>query len=473
MIKQRYAGFMRRELLAASAIIVALTAVSASASPKADADPRSPSLSLPAAAPLVRAGDPNPFEEAVYLYTQAYDTDLSGSAGAGRGHWSRYKGPGWLNVRHLGAESDPGWGPGDWYDCCQHVNWNAPWAKQQQRAGGGLPDVILGIGQMPSDPNAGDSWDQKLAWENNTWQREADNDPELMAYFANYAKEVDDLGFQSVIIRLGYEFDGGWNPFGNLNVMSHMPGNYIKSWQNIVKVMRANDPKHIIRGFLWNPTDGAVQINPFDYYPGDDFTDFVGFDEYDFGYNGDYKASPDQPTQAQQDAAWVHMELPRISRFADFARTRRKRVIVGEWGLWQLNDPSHPSGGDNPSYIRRMRDWMADPNNHVYAEVYFETPSDGDSSLSGIFHPTTFPKAAALYRKLFGLPAKTRVPPVPLGQAKKSGSTSATPALSSPPDIVLRRAGTALNRNSPALPAAPSPASARRKPASTRRPAAA
>ncbi|MBV9850271.1 MAG: hypothetical protein JO250_11400 [Armatimonadetes bacterium] len=345
------------------------------------------------------------FERSAYLWNTAFDTDISGSTGAGKGDWLAYKR--WLGVSHLGAEADPGWGPGDWYDCCQHVSWNAPWGKQQQRYGAALPDVILSIGQMPWDPNQNDTWDQKMAWENATWKAEANNDPTIMGYFANYAREVDDLGFRHVIIRLGYEFDGGWNPFGNLNVMSDMPGNYIKAWHNIVTAMRRADTKHVIRGFLWNPTDGNVQVNQFDYYPGDAYVDFVGFDEYDFGYNGDYKVSEAQPTQAQQDAAWKDMELPRINRFAELARKRHKRVIIGEWGLWQLGDKSHPSGGDNPSYIQRMYDWMADPNNHVSMECYFETPSDGDAQLWPHWgNETKFPKSAALYRKLFGGPAK-------------------------------------------------------------------
>jgi len=363
-----------------------------------------------------RAADP--FLPGAYLWTQAYDGDLKGSAGGGNGDWRAYKS--WLGVPALAVESDTAWGPGDWYDCCQHVNWNAPWGTMQQRQGRALPIVLLGIGQMPSDPNGNDTWEQKLAWENKTWQREADNDPEIMAYFATYAQELDKGSggfgaFRSVIIRLGYEFDGGWNPFGNLNVMSKMPGNYIAAWRNIVKTMRANDPKHVIKGFLWNPTDGNVQVNTADYYPGDDWVDFIGFDEYDFGYNGDYKVSTAQPTQAQQDAAWRDMELPRINRFADLSRAHgNKPLIVGEWGLWQLGDKSHPSGGDNPSYIRRMHDWMADPKNHVYLEVYFETPADGVSQLwpggknSAWRHGTTFPKSAALYRKLFGGPARTK-----------------------------------------------------------------
>ena len=380
-----------------------------------------------APAPTPAAAAKQPFQRAAYLWTQAYDLDMSGSAGQGRGDWLAYKGKDWLNLPQLSVEVDPGWGPGDWYDCCQHVNWNAPWAKMQQRYGAALPDVVLSIGQMPADPDTSHSWDQKLAWENATWKAEAANDPTIMGYFANYAKEVNDLGFKSVIIRIGYEFDGGWNPFGNLNVMSDMPGNYIKAWHNIVTAMRKADRGHIIKGFFWNPTDGNVQIDQFAYYPGDDYVDFVGFDEYDFYYNGAYKVGTTQPTQEQQDTAWRDAELPRITRFGDLARAHNKKIIIGEWGLWQLNDKWHPSGGDNPSYIQRMYDWMSDPANRVYMEVYFETPSDGNSQLWPRWgHDTTqYPKAAALYRKLFGNLPKPVAPTAPTGLTATPGYKTA------------------------------------------------
>ena len=61
------------------------------------------------------------------------------------------------------------------------------------------------------------------------------------------------------------------------------------------------------------------------------------FDEYDFGYNGTYKGTADQPTQAQQDAAWKDMELPRINRFADLARQHgksRSSSASGACGSW-------------------------------------------------------------------------------------------------------------------------------------------
>ncbi len=352
------------------------------------------------------------FEQSAYLYTQAYDTDLSGSGGQGTGNWGTYRT--WLGVANLGAESDPGWG--NWWDCCQHVSWNSPWAAQQQRKGANLPTVILGMGQMPFDPNTNDTWAQKLAWEDQQWQLEANNDPTTMGYFANYAREVNSLGFKKVVIRLGYEFDGGWDPYGNLNSMSNMPNNYIAAWRNIVNTIRANDSGGIIK-FCWNPTDANVQVTSANYYPGDAYVDYIGFDEYDFAYGGVYPVGTSQPTQAQRDAAWSNVELPRINAMANLGRAHGKPLIVGEWGLWQLNDGSHPSGGDNTSYIQRMYTWMSDPSNNVAIECYFEAPSDGNSSLSGIFGPTTFPNSAALYKQLFsdaGNPATAPAAPATL-----------------------------------------------------------
>ncbi|MDQ2798157.1 MAG: hypothetical protein M3Y13_00760 [Armatimonadota bacterium] len=132
-----------------------------------------------------KAAPAHTFMRAAYLWNTAYDTDLKGSVGPGKGDWLDYKK--WMGLTALGAEADPGWGPGDWWDCAQHLSWNAPWGKQQARYGAGLPDVVLSIGQMPSDPKQNDSWDQKLAWENATWKAEAANDPTIMGYFANYA----------------------------------------------------------------------------------------------------------------------------------------------------------------------------------------------------------------------------------------------------------------------------------------------
>lgn len=373
---------------------------------------------LPAAA---LAASDTPFAQSAYLWTQATDADLSGS-----GDWSMYRA--WLGISRLGAESDPG-GWESWADTCEGWN-NNHWGEQQTRyTTRVLPDILLGIGTMPYDPTPGATWPQKLAWEDKQWQLEAANDPAVMQHFVNLGNHLVDWHYQSVIIRMDYEFDGGWDPYGNLNAMSNMPGNFIKSWQNIVRTVRsavaARDPKIKVR-FLWNPTDSNVQVQSAKFYPGDAYVDYIGFDNYDSDYSGIYKPGV-QPDAATQQKAWTNSIRPRIQWFADFASAangdkrpggiagRSVPLIVGEWGLWQVAANGRGAGGDDPAYIQNMYDWMTTRN--VYMECYFETPADGVSTLWPGGYPkpgsgnhswgmagSPYPRSAAKYRQLFGAP---------------------------------------------------------------------
>ena len=355
----------------------------------------------------------NPFEEAAYLWTQGTDTDLSGD-----GDWGMYKS--WLGVSRLGVESDPG-GWDTWANTTEGWN-NNHWGDQQTRYGtGALPDILLGIGTMPYSPHGYDT-----TWEGQQWQLEANNDPATMQHFVNLGNNIASWNYKSVIIRMDYEFDGGWDPYGNLNVIPGMPGNFIKAWQNIVNTVRstvkAKNPNISVK-FLWNPTDSNVQVWSANYYPGDAYVDYIGFDNYDYDYSGIYQSGV-QPSTATQQTAWTKSILPRIQWFADFASAanpgsrngyiagRSVPLIVGEWGLWQVASGGRGAGGDDPTYIQNMHDWMASHN--VYMESYFETPSDGVSTLWPGGFPTPgsgnpswgtsgspYPNASALYRTLF------------------------------------------------------------------------
>jgi len=391
------------------------------------------------AAPAKPAGAyPHPFIQSAYLWTQATDKDLGGD-----GDWGMYKK--WLNLPSLGAETDPG-GWGSWADTTEG-NYNYHWGDHQTRYGvKALPEILLGIGSLPYDTTQSHSWNEKLAWAGQQWQKEADNDPETMAHFVTLGENIVKWNYKSVIIRMDYEFDGGWDPYGNLNVMPNMPGNFIKAWQNVVTTVRKTvhdkDPSISVK-FLWNPTDANVQISSANYYPGDSFVDYIGFDNYDFEYNGDYKAGV-QPDAATSQKAWDNVIGRRVQWFADFAAAanstkrpggvagRSVPLIVGEWGLWQVEPNGRPAGGDDPTYIQNMYDWMCKHN--VYMECYFETPSDGRSTLWPGGYPvgttanpswgkggTPYPKSAALYRKLFGNPIKPTLPTVPASVAAAPG----------------------------------------------------
>ena len=353
-----------------------------------------------------------PFEESAYLWTQATDTNNFGS-----GDWVMYKS--WLNTPRLGAEVDPG----SWYEwgACTEGYWNNNWGNQQASYGTGvLPNILWGIGSMPyNDPQH--STDQ-------LWQLEAANDATVMQHFVNLGNNIVNWNCKSVIIRLNYEFDGDWNPFASLHTMSGMPNNFIKSWQNAVTTVRntvkARNPNISVK-FLWNPTDSNVKVRSSDYYPGDAYVDYIGFDSYDADFSGVYQ-SGQTPDVATQQRAWTQSIQPRIQWFADFASAantlnrngyiagRSIPIIAGEWGVWPVVAGGRGAGGDNPSYIQNMYNWMTSHN--VAMECYFEThASDGDHQLWPGGYPaphsgnqswdaqTPFPNAAAKYRDLFGI----------------------------------------------------------------------
>ena len=347
-----------------------------------------------------------PFEQSAYLFNQTYDTTYTGD-----GSWGQYRA--WLNLPQLGVETDGGGSVDDWWGSCEEAGWNFAWGTQQAdpKYAGVMPDILLGDYQMPFLSSG--QYDQ-------TWQLEAapnGGDPATMQHFVQFAANVlctpgttnnhysgyvPSVAAKSVIVRLGYEFDGGWNPYGNLNVMSNMPNNYIQSWRNIVTTVRAHDLSHVIK-FCWNPTDSNVQINTDSYYPGDAWVDYIALDTYDKEYSGVYHQGT-QPSAAAQASVWQNTLLPRLNHFRDLAVAHNKPLIVGEWGTWDLN--SAPGGGDDPGYVQNMFNWMSDPNNHVYMEDYYDIPaSDGDHQLwPGLNGRTTeFPQAALKYRDAFGV----------------------------------------------------------------------
>ncbi|BDI32539.1 hypothetical protein CCAX7_45900 [Capsulimonas corticalis] len=398
-----------------------------------------------------------PFIQSAYLWTQGTDTDLSGS-----GDWGMYRQ--WLGVKRLGAESDPG-GWDTWANATEGWN-NNHWGDQQTRYGvKTLPEVLLSIASTPYSPHGYDT-----AWEGEQWRLEAENDPATMQHFVNLANNIVAWNYKSVIIRMDYEFDGGWIPYGNLNAIPGMPGNFNKAWRNIVTTVRdtvkAKNPNIKVK-FLWNPTDANVQIETAKFYPGDAYVDYIGFDNYDYDYSGVYKSGV-QPDAATQQLAWTKSILPRIQWFADFASAANPKnrngylagrsvpLIVGEWGMWQISATGRPAGGDDPAYIQNMYDWMSSHN--VYMECYFETPSDGVSTLWPGGYPkpgsgnhswgakgTAYPKAAAKYRELFSddggaaaaALAASRPPGAPTGLAAAPASRRVTLSWDSAPGATL------------------------------------
>jgi hypothetical protein len=126
--------------------------------------------------------------------------------------------------------------------------------------------------------------------------------------------------------------------------------------------------------FVFNPVDAPGIPNKAgnlwaDYYPGDEYVDWVGQTSYD------------SPRKATLDRRFGRLE----QFYGDFAVGHDKPYMMGEWGLTQY-------GGDDPAYIQRVLDWQ-EAHPRVKALVYFNVrTSELEHRLE------VYPNSAALMR---------------------------------------------------------------------------
>jgi hypothetical protein len=222
---------------------------------------------------------------------------------------------------------------------------------------------------------------------------------EYNKYFAELAQRLVDAGQDDAILRVGWEFNLDGSRWGTDDEAA-----FIAYWREIVTTMRAQPGQHF--QFDWNPNNGDSKYDAVDYYPGSDVVDYIGLDAYDVSWAGDAYPYPDDCDEtcrtARQKAAWdssIYGGERGLKFWSEFAAKQGKPMSLPEWGLWQREDQH--GGGDNPDYLRRMNDFIADPANRVAYQAYFEYDGpDGPHRLM-----TTFQQTGELFRSLFAKPA--------------------------------------------------------------------
>ena len=162
--------------------------------------------------------------------------------------------------------------------------------------------------------------------------------------------------------------------------------------------------------FDWNGTRNLLkgQIGA---YPGDAYVDIIGLDVYDKGLPVAWSSTT--KSWADPAAAWNWI-LPHLAFQRDFALAHGKQVSFPEWALASGGTQSSTSaGGDDPTFIQGMYDWMnALPTTGSASLAYqsyfnYYAAGDGDHALS------VFPNSQQRYRSLFGAtaaPASTAAP---------------------------------------------------------------
>ena len=202
------------------------------------------------------------------------------------------------------------------------------------------------------------------------------------SYFVTLAETLVSAGFGGAYLRLGYEFNGNWNPWQVTD--STDAAAFVSYWQNIVTAMRSVPGANF--KFVWNPSAGIDDsYSPAQAYPGDAYVDYIGLDTYD-----DFWGTPFTP-----QAAWSNLltQLWGLNWLSSFAASESRPMALPEWGV--AND-SHGLG-DDPYFVNQLAAWLV--ANHVAWTSYFAcNTSGGDYNITDGY----FPNALAAFKADFG-----------------------------------------------------------------------
>ena len=199
--------------------------------------------------------------------------------------------------------------------------------------------------------------------------------------FVTVAKNMVAAGFGSSIIRLGWEFNGGWFPWAAGGCSSAFVG----AFQQVVTSMRSVAGQSFT--FEWNPTRGDLSVgNLATFYPGDSYVDYVGLDVYDV----EWASYPGMPSEFSN----METQTYGLNWLSSFASQHNKAMAFPEWGLgWgtcssdgQAVTASNTQvcGGDDAQFINLSSEWFATHN--VAEATYWD---DGSSSIDGGSNPNT------------------------------------------------------------------------------------
>lgn len=199
------------------------------------------------------------------------------------------------------------------------------------------------------------------------------------AHFRQLAARLVREGHPNAILRLGWEFNGGWYPWR----ADRDPKAFATYWRRIVTTMRSVPGASGLR-FDWNPGHGPGFV-PVEAYPGDAYVDIIGMDVYDRTGSDRFR----DPAARWND----YLRRPYgLEWLRNFATAHGKPISFPEWGVTR----QHVRGvnPDNPTFIRGMAEFIRTSN--VEYNLYFNVlAQDGDFRLSG------FPRSAAAYRAAF------------------------------------------------------------------------
>ena len=148
-------------------------------------------------------------------------------------------------------------------------------------------------------------------------------------YIKSFADRLKSSG-GPVFVRFAHEMNGDWYPWAGTKIGKEK---YIALYRYVKAAFDKLDVTNVKWVFSVNWEDVPKENNDFmQYYPGDDFVDYVGIDGYNWGNTKSW-------------SAWMGFKDIFGKRYEDLARLVKKPVLISEFS-------STGSGGDKAAWIK-------------------------------------------------------------------------------------------------------------------------
>lgn len=137
--------------------------------------------------------------------------------------------------------------------------------------------------------------------------------------FANICYEAQQKGV-NVMVRYAHEMNGEWYAYGK------QPEAFKQSWIRVRQVIKAKCPNAVM---VWAPNVYDNRLTYEEYYPGDQYVDWVGLSLYHFGYVWPYQNENPLPTQFES-ALTANNSTGPLNFYKTYARDRGKPLVISE-----------------------------------------------------------------------------------------------------------------------------------------------
>jgi len=172
------------------------------------------------------------------------------------------------------------------------------------------------------------------------------------------AQGARDLGVE-IYLRWGHEMNGNWYPWaGANNGNAAGPAKYIAAYRHVHDLFVADGATNVV--WVWCPLVTDVPAEPWNhwtnYYPGDDYVDWVGLDAYNWG-------------NSSSCCTWQSFGELVTDLYNDYAA--RKPLIVPETASAEV-------GGNKAAWIADLQQQLKTRFSAIKAVVWFDINKETD-----------------------------------------------------------------------------------------------